>query len=228
MVGFRHGSSVVIQLNSVSIRAGDFVLPDVSFEVQDGEYTVIMGQTGIGKTTILEAIAGLRTVERGVVRIGGVDVTKWSPGNRNVGYVPQDLCLFPTLNVEQQICFAMKIRFVGRRQCKLKARELADLLGIEHLLERGIEGLSGGEAQRVALGRALSFGPSILLLDEPLSALDSQTRLNLQSLLKEVNRKTGVSVLHVTHNQEEAEALADSCIRLRLDEKTNSVVLQKE
>ncbi|MFK7737164.1 MAG: ATP-binding cassette domain-containing protein [Pirellulaceae bacterium] len=218
----------MIQLESLCIRAGEFVLPDVSFEVQDGEYAVIMGRTGIGKTTILEAIAGLRKVERGVIRIGGADVTNWTPGNRNVGYVPQDLCLFPTLNVEQQICFAMKIRFFSRRACERKAKELAVLLGIENLLNRGIDGLSGGEAQRVALGRALSFGPSALLLDEPLSALDTETRSSLQTLLKEINRKTGVSVLHVTHNQEEAGALADTCIRLQLDEDTNSVVLRKD
>lgn len=217
----------MIELESVCIRAGEFVLPDVSFKVHDGEYTVIMGRTGIGKTTILEAIAGLRTVERGVIRIGGADVTRWTPGNRNVGYVPQDLCLFPTLNVEQQICFAMKIRFFGRRACERKADELAELLGIQHLLRRSIEGLSGGEAQRVALARALSFGPSILLLDEPLSALDSETRGSMQTLLREINQKTGVSVLHVTHNQEEADALADSCIWLRLDEQTKSVVLDK-
>ena len=110
----------------------------------------------------------------------------------------------------------------------MEAAELAKLLEIEPLLARSVHGLSGGEAQRVALGRALSFGPSLLLLDEPLSALDSDTRDSAQTLLKDINRKTGVSVLHVTHNQQEADELADSCIRLRVDENTKAVVLHKD
>lgn len=218
----------MITLSSVSIRAGGFELSDISFEVAAGAYAVIMGRTGIGKTTILEAICGLRWVERGSIRIHGTDVTDWSPADRNLGYLPQDLALFPTLTVSEHLEFAMKLRRVAARKRRERAGELAELLGITHLLRRSIRGLSGGEAQRVALGRALSFRPDGLLLDEPLSALDNETRDSAQSLLKAVNRETGVTVLHVTHNAAEATALADCCLTLRLDPATREVVLTQE
>lgn len=215
----------MIKLSSVRIRAGQFVLSDISFEVPDAAYAVIMGPTGIGKTTILEAICGLRQIESGRVVISGVDVTDWSPADRNLGYVPQDLALFPTYKVSEQLVFAMKLRRMSSEEQQDRSRMLADLLGISHLLNRTVKALSGGEAQRVALARALSFNPSALLLDEPLSALDSDTRDNAQNLLKTINQETGVTVLHVTHNQEEARALADCCIRLFVDEDSKRVTL---
>ena len=215
----------MINLASVTIRAGEFVLTDISFEIPDAAYAVIMGPTGIGKTTILEAICGLRHIERGRILIDGVDVTDWSPADRNLGYVPQDLALFPTYKVREQLVFGMKLRKMPAKEQRERSNMLADLLGISHLLHRTIKALSGGEAQRVALARALSFNPSALLLDEPLSALDSETRDNAQNLLKTINKETGVTVLHVTHNQEEAQALADCCIRLSVDEETRLVTL---
>jgi ABC-type sugar transport system ATPase subunit len=173
-----------------------------------------MGKSGTGKTTILEAICGLRRIAGGKIRIDDVDVTDWSPADRNVGYMPQDLALFPTLNVRENLEFALGIRWISLKEREKKIAFLADMLGLEHLLKRRVQGLSGGEAQRVALGRALSFDPSALLLDEPLSALDAATRTASQRLLKDINRQTGVTVLHVTHSQDEADALADICIRL--------------
>ena len=118
------------------------------------------------------------------------------------------------MNVRQHIEFAMKLRHISAAKQKERVAFLANILGLEGLLARQVQGLSGGEAQRVALGRALSFGPSVLLLDEPLSALDAITRSTAQKLLKDINRQTSVTVLHVTHSQEEADALADICIRL--------------
>lgn len=216
----------MIELSSVTIRAGEFLLPDISLKAESGEYVVIMGRTGIGKTTILEATCGLRSVENGTVSIDGVDVTDWPPGDRNLGYVPQDLALFPTMSVEEQLMFANRLRGVSRAECQRRAKELADLLSVSHLMSRSIKGLSGGEAQRVALGRALSFRPSGLLLDEPLSALDAETRDAAQSLLKTVNTETGVTVIHVTHNADEATALADRCLRLEPVDDSNKVTLQ--
>jgi ABC-type sugar transport system ATPase subunit len=218
---------IMIELSSVSIRIGDFQLKDLSFRVDAGQYAVVMGKTGIGKTTILEAICGLRTVHSGRILINGVDVTRWTPADRNVGYMPQDLALFPSMTVREHIEFAMKVRSRPAKEISDRVMELASLLEITPLLDRRIKGLSGGESQRVALGRALSFRPSVLLLDEPLSALDEETRLTAQSLLKSLNKITGVTILHVTHNQEEADALGDYCIRLIKEKSTGNVIMQK-
>ncbi len=173
-----------------------------------------MGKTGRGKTTILEAICGLRKIDRGRILVHGTDVTHWAPADREIGYVPQDLALFPTLTVAQHLQFALRLRKYAASQIARRTSELAEVLGITHLLDRSIEGLSGGESQRVALGRALSFDPPVLLLDEPLSALDEATRHEMQSLLLKVKETTGVTTLHVTHSVEEATALADRRFQL--------------
>lgn len=187
---------------------------DVSFHVARGEYAVLMGRTGRGKTTILESICGLRRITSGQILIDGVNVTDWAPADREIGYVPQDLALFPTLSVRQHLEFALKLRRHPRHRIAQRTGELAAVLGLEHLLGRTIVGLSGGESQRVALGRALSFHPAVLLLDEPLSALDESTRGEMHALLRKVKQTTGVTTLHVTHSSEEADALADRRITL--------------
>lgn len=204
----------MIELREVNIRAGDFALSNLSFKVEAGQYAILMGRTGRGKTTILESICGLRRIESGKILIHGNDVTDWSPADREIGYVPQDLALFPTLTVEAHLQFALRLRGQSKTQIADRTEELAEVLGITHLLSRNIQGLSGGESQRVALGRALSFHPSVLLLDEPLSALDESTRHEMQSLLRRVKETSGVTTLHVTHSVEEAAALADRCIQL--------------
>jgi ABC-type sugar transport system ATPase subunit len=199
----------MIELTKVAIRAGDFQLSDVTFRVETGQYAVLMGRTGRGKTTILESICGLRKVASGTIAVQGTDVTDWSPADREIGYVPQDLALFPTMSVADHLRFALHIRKASKSQIESRTSELADTLGITHLLNRRIDKLSGGESQRVALGRALSFRPSVLLLDEPLSALDESTRNEMQSLLQSIQETTGVTTLHVTHSESEASALAD-------------------
>jgi ABC-type sugar transport system ATPase subunit len=199
----------MIELRNVSIRAGAFALNDVSLTIQRGQYAVLMGRTGRGKTTILESICGLRSIQAGKILIDDTDITQWSPADRAIGYVPQDLALFPNMNVRAHLEFALWLRSQSRSMIAERVAEIANVLGIDHLLERSIHKLSGGESQRVALGRALSFRPSVLLLDEPLSALDEATRNQIQSLLKRINREFNVTVLHVTHSTEEAETLAD-------------------
>ena len=205
----------MIALKGVSIVAGVFSLKNISFEIEDGQYAVLMGRTGRGKTTILETICGLRAPTSGQVLIDEKDVTRWPLGDRQIGYVPQDLALFPTLTVKQHLEFALQLRNQSPTAIAKRRDELADVLGIQHLLARSVKGLSGGESQRVALGRALSFRPRALLLDEPLSALDEDTRTEMHELLRHVQKTTGVTTLHVTHSQEEAEALANRKLILK-------------
>lgn len=204
----------MIELRDVSIRAGSFALHGISLRIERGEYVVLMGRTGRGKTTLLEAICGLRTLAGGQILLHDRDVTQWSPAEREIGYVPQDLALFPTMTVRDHLEFALRLRRASRELLRQRVDEMGALLGIAPLLGRRIQGLSGGESQRVALGRALSFRPSVLLLDEPLSSLDEATREDMHGLLRAIRERTGVTTLHVTHSRQEALALADRLLNL--------------
>jgi ABC-type sugar transport system ATPase subunit len=199
----------MILIDQLCVRAGAFSIENVSLRVGPGEYAVLMGKTGCGKTTLLEAICGLKTAHAGRVVLLDRDVTRLRPAERGVGYVPQDLALFPSLRVRDHLAFALEVRRWRPADIDRRVAEMAELLGIAHLLERFPRGLSGGESQRVALGRALSFHPRILLLDEPLSALDEDTRGEMVALLRQVQRRAGVTTLHVTHSLTEARRLAD-------------------
>jgi molybdate/tungstate transport system ATP-binding protein len=199
----------VISVDRLGVRAGAFSLADISFEIPDGGYGVLMGKTGSGKTSILEAVCGLRPAVAGRIRLGGRDVTDLPPGERGVGYVPQDRALFRTMNVGHNLAFGLHVRGWTAEKIYERVAELGQLLGLSDLLERTVDGLSGGEAQRVALGRALAARPEILCLDEPLTALDDQTRDGLIELLARVRTETKVAVLHVTHSRDEALRLAD-------------------
>jgi ABC-type sugar transport system ATPase subunit len=204
----------VIVIEKLTAHSGQFTLKDASFVVPTGTYGMLMGRTGSGKTTILEAIAGLKHVTGGRILLGDRDVTGLKPAERNIGYVPQDGALFSTMSVREHLSFALAIRRVPRPQVEQRVAELAELLEIEDLLHRRPRGLSGGEKQRVAIGRALAFRPSTLLLDEPLSALDDDTRNQLYSLLKHVQEHTGVTTLHVTHHLHDVVRLADKLFRI--------------
>lgn len=204
----------MIQISSIHVVAGSFELQNLSFTIPAGSYAVLMGRTGIGKTTILECLCGLRRVRSGTIALDGIDVTDWMPADRQVGYVPQDLALFPRMTVREHLAFSLRLRKLPAKKIATRVAELADQLGLEELLQRKPHSLSGGQSQRVALGRALSFAPTILLLDEPLSALDEATRFEMQDLLLSIKQRTGVTVLHVTHNQSEADGLADHRLQL--------------
>lgn len=203
----------MIEVERVTIRSGAFEARDLSLTIRSGAYGVLMGRTGCGKTTLLEALCGLRTVLAGTIRLDGRDVTRLRPADRQIGYVPQDLALFPTLTVREHLAFALRIRRVSAAETERQVERTAALLGIAHLLDRLPAGLSGGESQRVALGRAVSFHPRVLLLDEPLSALDEETRHEMYALLRELQRRTQLTTLHITHSQAEAHALADQLFR---------------
>jgi ABC-type sugar transport system ATPase subunit len=204
----------MIDLENVAVRAGEFSLDRISLCVAAGQSAVLMGHSGCGKTTLLECIAGLRAVAAGRILLDGRDVTRLGPAERQLGYVPQDLALFPTMTVREHLEFALVIRRWGHRDVARRVMELAEMLALADLLHRKTPGLSGGESQRVALGRALAFHPRVLLLDEPLSALDDDARESMYDLLQQVQKRTGVTTLHVTHSRREAARLGDVVLRL--------------
>ncbi len=206
----------MIQLDAVSWQAGAFRLENVSLTIPAGSYAVLMGRTGCGKTTLLEIICGLRRPHAGRVLIGERDVTHELPAARGIGYVPQDGALFPTFPVREQLAFALRLRHRPADEIAQRIAQLAAELDITALLDRLPQHLSGGERQRVALGRALAANPKVLVLDEPLSALDEELRDDLAALLKRVQREHGITALHITHSRAEAAQLAD--LRFRLAE----------
>ena len=204
----------MIALNKITLRQGDFELSEVCFELSAGEYGVLMGRSGCGKTTLLEAVCGLRDIESGNIILGDRDVTELPPAERGVGFVPQDRALFPTLPVREQLAFALVLRLIDQAEIAVRVEELAELLGLTDLLDRMPDRLSGGEAQRVALGRALAHRPSVLCLDEPLAALDEELHGEMCKLLERVHKETGVTILHITHSPSEASRLAGCHFRL--------------
>jgi ABC-type sugar transport system ATPase subunit len=199
----------MIEVCGLTVRSGGFRLAAADLEVPSGGYGVLMGRTGSGKTTLLEGICGLRPATAGAVRLDGIDITGAPLSARGIGYVPQDLALFPTMSVRDHLGFALRVRRIPRAEIATRVATLAESLEIAHLVERGVRDLSGGEARRVALGRALSFRPRLLLLDEPLAAVDEATRDRLCVLLRRIQREHGVTTLHVTHSRDEARRLAD-------------------
>ena len=199
----------MITLNKVTVRVGHFSIGNISLEVPKGQYGFLMGRTGCGKTTLLEAICGLRPVLSGEVRLNGNNVTQWQPARRGVGLVPQDGALFQHMTVREHLHFPLRIRHWTQEQINPRVQDVADWLDLGPLLHRKPAGLSGGEAQRVALGRALAFRPEVLCLDEPLSALDEDTRSEMCGVLESVRKHTGVTILHITHSLSEAERLGD-------------------
>ncbi len=205
----------MISLRHITVQAGGFQLRDLSMEIPTGSHTALMGRTGSGKTTLLEGICGLRSIRSGSIWIGDREVTNLPPGQRGVGLVPQDGALFDHLTVRQHLEFALEVRGWVPDRRESRSRELAEWLSLTPLLDRLPAGMSGGERQRVALGRALAFHPPVLCLDEPLSALDDQTRGEIVAVLTEIRNRTGITILHITHNRSEAERLADRILHLR-------------
>lgn len=204
----------MIALENVTVRVGSFHLSGISLQVPARCYGVLMGRTACGKTTILETICGLKPARSGRIILDGRDATHLRAAERGIGYVPQDGALFSTMTVRRHLSFALEIRKTPPESVKARVEELARLLGIEGILDRKPLGLSGGEQQRVALGRALSARPRILCLDEPLGCLDEDTHDEVCELLKRVCREVEVTTLHVTHSMNEARKLADCIFRI--------------
>jgi molybdate/tungstate transport system ATP-binding protein len=204
----------MIAVHDLSLRLGAFALEGITFTVPTGVYAALMGASGAGKTSLLEAICGLRRPAAGRVWLQERDVTDFPPALRGIGYVPQDGALFPTLTVRENLAFALRLRRQTPAAIRARVDELADWLGIGHLLERRPPGLSGGEGRRVALGRALAPAPALLCLDEPLTGLDPETHATLCALLRQVHAVTRATVLHITHVPHEVACLAEQVIHL--------------
>ncbi|WP_457596416.1 ABC transporter ATP-binding protein [Hydrogenimonas sp.] len=201
-----------LRLEGVALKRGDFRLGPLSLACESRRYLVLLGPTGSGKTLLLEAIAGVERAE-GEIWLNGRPLHSLPPQNRDIGFMYQDFALFPHLDVEENIRFAA--RYKPLDQADGYFQELCDFLALTPLLKRGIERLSGGEKQRVALARALFARPRLLLLDEPLSAVDPTMRHSVMATLKSLPRRFGVTVVHVTHNFREAAYLADTIAILK-------------
>jgi ABC-type sugar transport system ATPase subunit len=205
----------MIRAENITFRIGEFSLDEASVEVKKGEYFVLMGPPGSGKTLFLEVLCGLKRPQSGRLFIDGRSIHNREPRRRMIGYVPQDYALFPHRSVEGNLRFGLEAAGESGSEADRRVQEIADAMRIGHLLTRRIEGLSGGERQRVALGRALVIRPKVLLLDEPVSALDESTREAICGELKRIQRKFGLATIHVCHQLEEAVGLADRAGILR-------------
>ena len=197
----------MIKLEDVSKNWKNFSVKNINLEIKNGEYFVILGPTGAGKTLLLETIAGFHYPDTGRILIDDKDVSFLPPEKRKVGFVYQEFMLFPHKTVFENIAFGLKIR--GEKNIKNQVEGMADLVDVKNILHRYQKTLSGGEKQRVAVARALIIKPKLLLMDEPLSALDALTQKKLRDELKRIHSETGATTIHVTHDQEEALVLGD-------------------
>lgn len=199
----------MIDIVNLCKTLGNFHLRNINLKVKKNEYFVILGPTGTGKTVILETIAGLYKPDKGKILFKRKNINKISPEERNIGFVYQEYALFPHLNVRDNIIFGLKLRKFSQTEINKKVKDVSKLLSICHLLDRYPTTLSGGEQQRVAIARILVIRPEVLLLDEPLSALDPRTKENFIRELKKIHKKFNTTTIHITHDFNEALALAD-------------------
>ncbi len=197
----------MIRVVGLSKRFGAFQLRGISFELARGDYGVLLGPTGCGKTVLLETIVGINRPEAGQVWLDGQDVTRWAPEARGIGFVYQRSMLFPNLSVRANVAYGLRYHGVPRAERGRRVERVAELLRIEGLLGRDIAALSGGEMQKVALARALAIEPRVLLFDEPLAALDPPSKETLCGEIAALHRQLGMTILHVTHDQDEARVL---------------------
>jgi len=199
-----------IYINNITKKFGNSKAVDnLSLHIKSGEFVAFLGPSGCGKTTTLLMTAGIYKPNEGSIFFGEKDVTYLSPKDRNIGMVFQSYALYPHMNVYENITFSMKLKKIDEKTKRKEAQEIADLLGIGHLLERKPGELSGGQQQRVALGRALIKKPELLLFDEPLSNLDARLRISMRSEIKRIQKELGITCIYVTHDQIEAMTMAD-------------------
>jgi len=201
--------------NLVKTYADHDALRGISLSVDPGSYTVILGPSGSGKTTLLAILGGFVEPTSGEVTVGGQDVTTMAPSKRPTTTVFQDYALFPHMSVAKNVAFGLEMKNMPKAERTRRVRDALDMVGLGYAEKRAISELSGGQRQRVALARAIVVEPPVLLLDEPLGALDLKLRRSMQDELREIQRQLGTTFIHVTHDQEEAMALADTIVILR-------------
>jgi ABC-type sugar transport system ATPase subunit len=200
----------MLDVQHLSVTVGSFILSDLNLCVKNRTYCMLLGKNGAGKTVFLETLAGRHQITDGHIIWNGTDITHLPPEKRKIALVYQNYALFPFLSVAQNICFPLKIAGISDQFRKKKTNELLELFSLEPLANRYPETLSGGERQRTALARALAAEPELLLLDEPMSALDCVTKEQVKSVLKTMHEQFGTTVIQVTHDFEEVRFFADS------------------
>ena len=203
----------IIEVSHVSKYFGDkTALDDVTLNVKKGEFVTILGPSGCGKTTLLRLIAGFQTASEGEIRISGMEITQTPPHKRPVNTVFQKYALFPHLNVYDNIAFGLKLKKTPKQTIEKKVKAALKMVGMTDYEYRDVDSLSGGQQQRVAIARAIVNEPEVLLLDEPLAALDLKMRKDMQMELKEMHKSLGITFVYVTHDQEEALTLSDTIV----------------
>ena len=211
--------SVGIKINHAVKAYGDnVVIPDLSLEVQDGEFFTLLGPSGCGKTTLLRMIAGFNSIEGGDFYFGDKRINDLDPAKRNIGMVFQNYAIFPHLTVEKNVQFGLKNRKISKEDMERDTKQFMDLMHITEYKDRMPERLSGGQQQRVALARALVIKPDVLLMDEPLSNLDAKLRVEMRTVIKQIQREVGITNVYVTHDQEEAMSVSDRIAVMNLGE----------
>lgn len=202
--------SIAVSLRGITKKFGDFTaVQDLDIDIEKGEFFSMLGPSGSGKTTVLRMIAGFEAPTEGTIHLEGRDITHDAPFDREVNTVFQDYALFPHMNVLENVAYGLTVRKMPKNEKLMKAREALTQVKLDHLAERLPSQLSGGQRQRIALARALILRPKVLLLDEPLGALDKQLREQMQVELKQIQREAGITFIFVTHDQEEALTLSD-------------------
>jgi putative spermidine/putrescine transport system ATP-binding protein len=206
----RGAASPAVRLNGIRRTYGDVVAIDkLDLDIAEGEFFTLLGPSGSGKTTTLRVIAGFEQPDEGHVELAGLDVTRVAPSERDVNTVFQDYALFPHMTVQENVEYGLRVKGIGRRARRIKAQEVLDRVRLPQVASRKPLQLSGGQRQRVALARAIVNSPSVLLLDEPLGALDLKLRQEMQVFLKALQRDLGITFVYVTHDQEEALTMSD-------------------
>lgn len=185
------------------------VLDDINFEVKKGEFLSILGPSGCGKTTLLRILIGIETADKGKIYLDEQDITNFSPSKRNMGIVFQNYALFPNMTVLQNVSYALKIKKETKKEADKKALEIIKKVGLIDQINKKPHELSGGQQQRVAIARTLALNPNVILFDEPMSALDADNRLTLRQEFKDIQKQFGITMIYITHDQEEAFSLSD-------------------
>ncbi len=210
-------SNFIIELKNISKSFGDkTVLDDVSLFVKKGEFVTILGPSGCGKTTLLRILAGFGSADEGEIKISGEDITNVPPHERPINTVFQRYALFPHLNVYDNIAFGLKLKKVKEDEIETRVRKALKMVGMTDYEWRDVNSLSGGQQQRVAIARAIINRPQVLLLDEPLAALDLKMRKDMQMELKDMHKTLGITFVYVTHDQEEAMSISDMIVVMKL------------